>query len=109
MFSLVSSEAEPAPKLRPSLQMFLIALVAELISLLLISLGFWNNVGTPSDSLTVFLICVVLAVVMSSLSSILAVVGLVRYRRFKVHNALLLVVSFLANPATVFLAISVVG
>ncbi|MFW0155831.1 hypothetical protein ACN08X_07295 [Rothia sp. P6271] len=109
MFSLVSSEKDSAPKLRPSLQMFLIALVAELISLLLISLGFWNNVGTPSDSLTIFLICVVLAVIMSLLSSILAVVGLARYRRFKVHNALLLLVSLLANPATFFLAISVVG
>lgn len=94
----IRKPAQARARLRPSAQMFVVGAIVEVLAIVMLLLGVWVSVGSPSTTMTVFLVCMVLGIIGSAISALLAVVGLFKYRRMTLWNILLLVVSFLFNP-----------
>lgn len=87
--------------LRPSTQMFMVALITQVVATGMTVLAFWGSLSTLADTLSLFLVCFVVSVIASTLVMILTVVGLFRYRRMTVWNILLLVFSLVTNPVLI--------
>lgn len=84
--------------------------------LLILALGFWvgamavmalglygGSSGSNQAMLALFLVCLVVSSIAAAFSSFLAVFGLFKYRRRKVWNLLLLLVSLATNPVLLIL------
>lgn len=84
--------------------------------LLVLALGFWvgamavmalglygGSSGSNQAMLALFLVCLVVSSIAAAFSSFLAVFGLFKYRRRKVWNLLLLLVSLATNPVLLIL------
>lgn len=98
MPSKVSDALSPRPRMFPSTQMFIAGAVCMVVSLITLAVGFLANFSSPSTTLTVFLVCIVVSVIAAALAGILALVGLFKYRRMMVWNVVLLVASIIFNP-----------
>lgn len=86
----------------PSTRLLVLALGLWVASVVLLVLGFFGgNAGSNQAVLAFFLVCMVVAVIASSLASLLALFGLFKYRRRKIVNLLLLVVSVATNPMVI--------
>lgn len=86
------------PKMRPATQMFVVGAVAELVALVMLALALFSGVGSTSTIIATFLVCIVLSIIASALAGILALVGLVKYRRMTGANIALLAVSIIFSP-----------
>lgn len=96
----------PGPRRRwlPSTRLFAMGLGFWLAAMLLIILGFFGgNWGSNQVILAIFLICLVVSSIAAAFASFFAVFGFFKYRRRRVLNLLLFVVSVLTNPVLVFM------
>lgn len=85
--------------LLPSTKMLVIATGFWIAAVLLIVLGFVaGNTGTNSSILAFFLVCLVVSSIAGAFASFLALFGLFKYRRRKILNLLLLIISVATNP-----------
>ena len=107
-------EETEAPRRRrapwlPSTRLLVLALGLWVASVVLLVLGFLGgNTGSNEAVLAFFLVCMIVSVIASALASFLALFGLFKYRRRKIVNLLLLIVSVLTNPMVMlWMAVSV--
>lgn len=83
----------------PSTKLLVIASGFWLGAILLIVLGFVaGNTGTNSFVLGFFLVCLIVSSIAGAFASFLALFGLFKYRRRKILNLLLLIISVVTNP-----------
>lgn len=87
------------PRMLASTQMFLVGSIAEVLAVLTGLLAIFVSLGSPSTTMAIFLVCIVLSIIASALAGILALVGLLRYSRLTGWNILLLLISIIFNPA----------
>lgn len=87
--------------LKSSTQMFLVALIVQVIATVLSLIAVYGSLSSPSGTLTLFLVCLVGSIIASALVMILTVVGLFRYRHMTLWNALLLIFTVVTNPVVV--------
>lgn len=83
----------------PSTRLFVIALGCWIGALALLALGFFGgNSGTNAAVLGFFLVCIVVSTIASAFGTFFAVFGFFRYRRKKILNMLLVLLSAVTNP-----------
>ncbi|WP_129358256.1 MULTISPECIES: hypothetical protein [Micrococcaceae] len=83
----------------PSTKLLVIATAFWIGAILLIVLGFVaGNTGTNSFVLGFFLVCLVVSSIAGAFASFLSLFGLFKYRRRKILNLLLLIISIVTNP-----------
>lgn len=82
----------------PSTQTFVAGAIAEGIAILMLLISVFVTVGSPTAVMATLLVSSILGIIASTLAMILAVVGMVRYRRMFGWNVLLLIASIVFNP-----------
>lgn len=99
MLEGMDSLSRPSRSRRPqSTQTLLVAGGIEALSIVALLLAFLINVGSPATVLATFLGFMALSVITSSLAFIMALVGLLRFKRHTGGFAGILALSLLANP-----------
>ncbi|WP_030016490.1 MULTISPECIES: hypothetical protein [Micrococcales] len=88
----------------PSTKLLVIATGFWVASIVLIVLGFFaGNSGSTSTVLGFFLVCLVVSAIAAAFASFLALFGLFKYRRRKVFNLILLLISVATNPLVILM------
>lgn len=88
----------------PSTRLFAMGLAFWVGAMLLILLGFFGgNWGSNQVVLALFLICLVVSSIAAAFASFFALFGFIKYRRRRIPNLLLLVVSAVTNPVVLFM------
>lgn len=93
----------PSRPVLPSTKLLLATLISWGLGMLCFLIAWWWNPSDPDLVLTVFTVLMVFAVILCSLATILAAVGFFKYRRKKLGNLALILISVLTNPVVLLL------
>lgn len=92
-------------RLSPVGQMLVAATIAQGTSVLMLLVSFFFTAGSTSLVVGVFLVALVVGSIAAFLAALLALVGLIKYREHTLWLSLILFLSLLLNPLTLFLGL----
>ena len=102
----MSVASKESRSLLPSTKLLLATLISWLLGMLCFLFAWWWNPPQPDLVLAGFTVLLVLSVIMCSLATLLAGIGFFRYRRKKLANLALVLVSVLTNPVVLLVLLT---